>query len=196
MRDITTVPGRRALFLSILRRHLHHNPRRDKIGTRHIMVITPNFHLTSTKYMVCGAHAANQYMRSPRNTSDLDILCYNLASAEAEMLELGALKIGSIATDQLVGSTWLLNGLEVDLMAGDQLWLKAAFNNPNGKYIALPYLVVMKFTAGRAKDMADISVMLANTSSKGVKRVRDIFSRYLKEYIEDLDSLIILSQYE
>ena len=62
--------------------------------------------------------------------------------------------------------------------------------------LPLPYLVLMKFAAGRVQDMADLARMLGQATDQDLERVRSIFTRFHPNDREDLESLIHLGQLE
>ena len=62
--------------------------------------------------------------------------------------------------------------------------------------LPLPYLVLIKFQAGRLQDLADISRMLGQANEKKLSSVRKLFVQLLPGELEDLKSLITLGQLE
>ena len=62
--------------------------------------------------------------------------------------------------------------------------------------LPLPYLVLMKFQAGRVQDVADITRMLGQTRAETLAAVRRLFTALLPEEMADLESLIALGQLE
>lgn len=62
--------------------------------------------------------------------------------------------------------------------------------------LGLPYLVLMKLTAMRSQDWADVSRMLGLATEADLVEVRDVVRRYSPEDVEDLEALIMLGQRE
>ena len=62
--------------------------------------------------------------------------------------------------------------------------------------LPLPYLILMKFRASRAQDVADITRMLGQAGEVQLNAVREVFERWLPGNDEDLESLIALGQLE
>ncbi len=62
--------------------------------------------------------------------------------------------------------------------------------------IALPYLVLMKLSASRTQDLADISRMLGLAKEEELSKIRLIIKKYLPMAEEDLESLIMLGKLE
>ena len=54
----------------------------------------------------------------------------------------------------------------------------------------------MKFESGRVQDLADVARMLGQADAAMLVAVRQVFTRYLPNEIDDLESLIILGQME
>ncbi|HBA85310.1 MAG TPA: hypothetical protein DCZ95_14580 [Verrucomicrobia bacterium] len=152
------------------------------------------------KFVVVGGVATRLYMPE-RMTLDTDILVLpdDLARTEAALKRVPCKKLGPLA---IGGSTWRMPGNRfLDVVALDEVWTEDAIQNSvQGKdglpYIALPYLVLMKLTAGRVQDMADISRMLGSADDNTVKITRRLVSRYRSTDVEDLDSLVQLGKLE
>ena len=62
--------------------------------------------------------------------------------------------------------------------------------------IALPYLILMKLSASRTQDLADVSRMLDLAEEKELGEIRKIVKTYLPTAEEDLESLIALGKLE
>lgn len=62
--------------------------------------------------------------------------------------------------------------------------------------LGLPYLVLMKLTAMRSQDWADVSRMLGLATEADLEEVRDVVRRYSPEDVEDLEALIMLGRRE
>ena len=62
--------------------------------------------------------------------------------------------------------------------------------------LPLPYLVIMKFQAGRVQDLADITRMLGLASEEALSATRRLFAQYSPSDLEDLESFILLGRME
>ena len=62
--------------------------------------------------------------------------------------------------------------------------------------IALPYLILMKLSASRTQDLADVSRMLGLAEEKELGEIRKIVKTYLPTAEEDLESLIAVGKLE
>lgn len=62
--------------------------------------------------------------------------------------------------------------------------------------LGLPYLVLMKLTAMRSQDWADVSRMLGLATEADLEEVRDVVRRYSPEDVEYLEALIMLGRRE
>ena len=153
-------------------------------------------------WAVVGAVATRLYMPE-RATQDLDIAVrpgdqgevrQRLASAGFHYQ--GELSIG--------GSSWRSpEGIVVDVVELDQPWsaqaLAEARDNldPQGlPVLSLPYLVLMKFQAGRLQDLADVARMLGQATEAMLTAVRQLFATLAPQDSGDLESLIALGQLE
>jgi hypothetical protein len=59
-----------------------------------------------------------------------------------------------------------------------------------------PYLILMKLSASRTQDLADISRMLGLTKEEELVKIRQVIKTYLPTAEEDLESLTILGKLE
>ena len=91
----------------------------------------------------------------------------------------------------------------MDVLEGQEPWwpeaIEAAQPNldaPGQPVLTLPYLVLMKYLAGRAQDLADIERMLGQVNHKTMEAVKGLFARHAPDEIEDLNSLIELARLE
>ncbi|MGI0482344.1 hypothetical protein ACN4EE_16365 [Geminocystis sp. CENA526] len=80
---------------------------------------------------------------------------------------------------------------------GEDEWVKDTIALPNYApdglpIIALPYLVLMKLSASRTQDLADISRMLGLAKEEQLSKIRLIIKKYLPMAEEDLESLMML----
>ncbi len=156
--------------------------------------------LRGIKWVLAGGVATRAYM-AERLTKDMDVLIHH-SDADEAMARLKA--AGYTVVSELIVPGYLLqspDGVEVDIMFGDYPWLKNALANP--KYdpagypvIDLPYLVLMKLTAERAQDWADVSRMLGWASDADLSAVCKVVKRYSPEDLEDLEALIFLGRME
>ncbi|NER06578.1 MAG: hypothetical protein F6K17_30350 [Okeania sp. SIO3C4] len=108
-------------------------------------------------------------------------------------------KIGDLS---IGGSQWKLpDNTSLDVLQGEDDWVEEAIANPNYApdglpIIALPYLILMKLSASRTQDLADISRMLGLAKEKELDKVREVIRIYLSTAQEDLESLITLGKLE
>ena len=136
-----------------------------------------------------------------RATLDLDILIKTSDTAKVyqKLQQVGSQKIANLS---ISGTQWLLpDQTSLDVLEGDDDWIEEALSTPNYSpdglpVIALPYLVLMKLSASRTQDLADISRMLGLCEEQEIQKVRDIVNCYLPSASEDLESLIYLGKLE
>lgn len=153
-------------------------------------------------WAVVGALAARYYMPE-RATQDLDIAVLGNDAPEVRhrLRQAGFRYVGELA---IPGSSWVSpEGMSVDVLELNAPWaepaLQAAQENRDRAgfpILPLPYLILMKFEAGRLQDLADIARMLGMASSDQVDAVREVFRRYHPEDLEDLESLLTLGRLE
>ncbi|HEY9705216.1 MAG TPA: hypothetical protein V6C58_22450 [Allocoleopsis sp.] len=151
-------------------------------------------------FVVVGGVATRLYMPE-RMTFDLDIL---VSSEDAELIyqDLAKAKGQKIGGLSIPGSQWKLEDETfLDVLEGEEDWVIEAIKNPNHApdglpIIDLPYLVLMKFIAGRSQDLADISRMLGVAKDLQLEQVTNVINKYLPNAVEDLESLIILGKLE
>ena len=158
--------------------------------------------LAPISWAVVGAAATRLYMPE-RATLDLDIAVRGQDGPEVRRrLEAagfqyqGELSIG--------GSTWHTpDGVTVDVLERSDPWFAQALveaqdnRDPQGlPVLPLHYLVLMKFQAGRAQDIADVARMLGQASEAALADVRALFAELLPAEMEDLESLIHLGKLE
>jgi hypothetical protein len=62
--------------------------------------------------------------------------------------------------------------------------------------IALPYLIILKMSAQRTRDMGDLGTMLGWASDTDLDEVRKVVAQYAPEDSEDLESLIFIGKRE
>ncbi|MDJ1178033.1 hypothetical protein PJF56_04065 [Roseofilum sp. BLCC_M91] len=151
-------------------------------------------------FVIVEGIATRLYMPE-RNTLDLDIL---ILSEDALLVyqDLERAKSRRIGNLSIPGSQWQLSdGTSLDVIESTTSWATEAIANPNYApdglpIIALPYLVLMKLTASRSQDLADISRMMGGTEESQLQEVRRIVQVYLPSAAEDLESLITLGKLE
>lgn len=153
------------------------------------------------QYAVVGGVATRLYMPE-RFTKDLDVV---IVAAHADRATLKLKEAGYKLSARLAlieGSTWVApNSQEVDVLEGSENWwpeaIQAAQTNrdPQGQpVLTLPYLVLMKYLAGRAQDLADIERMLTQCDDDALDAVRRVFLQIAPGEINDLNSLIELAK--
>lgn len=158
--------------------------------------------LGTIPWAVVGAAATRLYMPE-RATQDLDvaIAVQNSEAAQTRLRSAGYRLVGELS---IGGSTWRTpTGEIVDLIEGSEEWwseaLAGAGNNRDAQglpVLPLPYLVLMKFRASRARDLGDISQMLGLADDGALAEVRRIFAIYAPKDQADLESLILLGKME
>ncbi len=156
--------------------------------------------LKGIDWAVIGGVATRAYMPE-RMTKDLDILVHkNDGEAVVKKLKEAEYQIVS----HLAIPGYLLTspeGVEVDVIFGSYTWLKEALSHPGHDLagypvIELPYLILLKLTAQRAQDWADVSRMLGWASDLELDAVRAVVARYTPDDLEDLESLIYIGKKE
>jgi hypothetical protein len=156
--------------------------------------------LTGLPWAVVGAVATRTYMPE-RATQDLDIL---VMANDAREVRSRLERFGYTKVQELVigGVTWRSpSGGLVDVIESGEAWVRKALQDlrrdPQGlPVLSRPYLVLMKVQAGRAQDLADAARMLGFASEEERKMTRGLFTRYLPDALEDLESLITLGRLE
>ena len=156
--------------------------------------------LRGIPWVVIGGVATRAYMPE-RVTKDLDILVKKADGDEViERLQAA----GYVIASRLAVPGYLLrspDGVEVDVLFGDTPWLTTALQQPRRDpagypVLDLPYLVLMKLTAMRTQDWADVSRMLGLASDEDLNAVRAVVARYSPADSDDLESLIFLGKQE
>jgi len=156
--------------------------------------------LQGIPWVVIGAVATRAYMPE-RATKALDILVRREDGDELrERLEAaGYTFVSDLAVPGLLFHS--PEGVEVDVMLGDDPWLDEALAHPRQDpagfpVLDLPYLVLMKLIASRLQDVADLSRMLGLASDEDLASVRAVVARYAPTEMDDLESLIYLGRFE
>ncbi len=194
----------RRLFIDIAKRRARpgtgSNPDLLRERTTHVKVPDLSRILEGIPWAAAGAIAARSYMRE-RSTQDLDIAVFPQHAAEVAK-RLTQAGFTRTATLTIGGSSWNApDGFPVDVIELHRPWateaLQAAQQNiqlPGLPVLPLPYLVLMKFEAGRLIDMGDIGRMLGQATQSQLEDVRRVFRRYNAEGLDDLESLITLGR--
>jgi hypothetical protein len=151
-------------------------------------------------WVVIGAVATRAYMPE-RATKDLDILVRREDGDEVRKRLEAA---GYTFITQLAVPGFLFHspeGVEVDVVLGDDPWLDEALAHPRQDpagfpVLDLPYLVLTKLIASRLQDVADLSRMLGLASDEELASVRTVVARYAPTEMDDLESLIYLGRFE
>lgn len=156
--------------------------------------------LKNIKWVFIGDIATRAYMPE-RMTKDLDILVHKKDSeATIKALEKANYKlISQLAIPGVAMQS--PDGIELDVLFGEYSWLDEAFKNTkqdNAGYpvIGLPYLVLLKMSAQRTQDWADVSRMLGWAKDTDLDEVRKVVKKYTPEDLEDLESLIFIGKKE
>jgi hypothetical protein len=159
--------------------------------------------LAGIPWAVVGAVATRHYMPE-RVTRDIDVA---VTAADAKLARLQLAEAGFSYRGELsIGrAQWISpDGQEVDIIEGTESWWPQALQEAQANYdlqglpiLPLPYLVLMKFQAGRLQDLADLSRMLGQASQSQLEKVRALFNHYAgPDDLDDLESLIALGQLE
>lgn len=156
--------------------------------------------LQTIKWVIVGGVATRAYMPE-RMTQDLDILVHK-RDEENVLVQLQA--AGYQFAQNLSIPGFLMRspeGIELDVLLGEQSWLDEALASPqydaaNYPVLALPYLILLKLEASRVQDVADVTRMLGWASDEALAGVRQVIARYAPQESDDLESLIFLGQQE
>lgn len=153
-------------------------------------------------WAVVGAVAARHYMPE-RTTQDLNIAVWH-ADAQAVRDRLATAGFSYTGELTIGGSSWHSpEGMPLDIVELRTSWARQALEeaqtnrDPHGlPILPLPYLVLMKFEAGRVIDMADLTRMLGQATEDQIEQVRELFLKLRPGDVEDLESLIYLGRLE
>ncbi|WP_322802142.1 hypothetical protein [Thermoflexus sp.] len=153
-------------------------------------------------WAVVGALAARYYMPE-RATQDFDIAVHAKDGSEVRrrLREAGFQYGGELA---IPGSSWVSpEGVRLDVLELHDPWAGEALEAAQGNrddaglpIMPMPYLILMKFEAGRLQDLADIARMLGPATSEQFRAVYELFQRYRPADLEDLESLRLLGRME
>jgi hypothetical protein len=156
--------------------------------------------LAGIDWMIVGGVATRSYMPE-RMTKGLDIL---VRASDSETVSARLEKAGyKISARLAIPGILMLSpeGVELDVLFGNQPWLDEAFRNITNDAagyptIGLPFLTILKMEAQRAQGWADVSRMLGWASDDGLNAVRAVFERFSPDDVEDLESLIFIGRKE
>jgi hypothetical protein len=151
-------------------------------------------------WAVIGGVATRAYMPE-RLTQDLDVLvrAADAQASRAVLVQVGFTLIGELT---IRGATWRApEGWLLDVIETDAAWASEALarveRDPQGlPVLALPYFVLMKWEAGRLRDLADAQQMLGLADEEVLAATRGLFARYAPEALDDLEGLITLGKLE
>ncbi len=156
--------------------------------------------LSGIDWVIAGDVATRAYMPE-RMTKDLDIL---VRAAEETAVLARLQTAGYEVVESLAIPGYLLRspeGMEIDLLLGNQPWLEEALAQPEYDpagypVLALPYLILMKMDASRGRDLGDITTMLGWANDEALDKTRTVVAKYNPQDSEDLESLIFIGQQE
>jgi len=158
--------------------------------------------LDDVAWAVVGAVATRLYMPE-RMTKELDVAvaATNASAVVVKLQDAGWKQAGSLTVG---GTHWIArDGTAIDVLEGHAAWwpeaLATAQSNRDAQglpILPLPYLVLMKFQAGRVNDLADITRMLGLAPDEALDATRRLFAQYEVEGLQDLESLITLGRLE
>lgn len=158
--------------------------------------------LKALTWAVIGGVATRLYMPE-RATQDLDIVVHqeNAREVRRRLASAGFCYQGELA---IGGCSWASpEGANLDVVEMEATWLAQALAEAQQNLDAqglpvlpFPYLVLVKFQAGRVQDLADVTRMVGQASEELLSSVRQLFIQHLPDEMEDLESLIVLGQME
>ncbi len=156
--------------------------------------------LGDIRWAVVGGVATRAFMPE-RMTKDLDVLVHPDDVQQVwSRLQAAGYTLGP-ALGIAGRSARSPDGVEIDILEGDFLWIDAALaavtTDPAGLPILdLPYLIMMKLAASRTIDLGDITRMLGLASDAQLAVVRQMVTRYMPEDADDLETMIFLGKEE
>ncbi len=158
--------------------------------------------LSPIQWAVVGDAATRLYMPE-RFTRDFSI-AISVQDAGAAYNKLTAAGYTTIGELSIGGASWRSpDGQLIDVFEGSENWwsvgLAEAQTNRDAQHLPilpLHYLILMKFNAGRARDLGDITQMLGLADEQALDEVRALFRRSAPEDLADLESLITLGKLE
>jgi len=195
---------KRKLFLSLVKKRVQPGTGSSSAflhqRTWTYSVTNLNLIIKPAPFVVVGGVATRLYMPE-RMTLDLGILinAEDAALIYQDLEKSQAKKVGNLS---IPGSQWqLADNSSLDVLEGEDEWVKAAVLNPNYAPDGLPiidlsYLVLMKLAASRTQDLADVSRMLGLADKTTLTKIKQTIKIYLPTANEDLESLIMLGKLE
>ncbi|HEV2952553.1 MAG TPA: hypothetical protein VG015_00495 [Candidatus Dormibacteraeota bacterium] len=154
--------------------------------------------LARIPHAIVGGVASNSYM-APRFTADLDVAIPANLQGEAETrLGEGGWRRGEEldlnADSDLVGFAWhRADGEDLDILSLNHPWAETALGEVTRvdglPIISLPYLVLLKLSASRATDVADLSRMLGKASQREFQTVEKVVHRWRRSDLADVAQL-------
>lgn len=159
-----------------------------------------------TPFVVCGGWAVNEY-GWVGFTKDIDILVKpsHLDFINQEISLQGGtpnFSLEDIPGVKGICHSWYIKNEVLDVLTWDDKWISTAVDNPGkqdelgNSIIALPYLVLMKLDSSRAKDTGHLESILGFPQNKHLlPEVRKVITKYRPNYVDDLETEIILSQH-
>lgn len=152
------------------------------------------------QWVIVGGVATRAYMPE-RATKDVDIL---VRRSDGQRVVEALKDAGYKVTTELAVPGLLLEspeGVELDVLFGEQAWLEEALTQPEYDkagypVLGLPFLVLMKMETGRGRDFGDVTTMLGWADEEQLNNVRDVIARYSAQDLSDLESLIFIGQQE
>jgi hypothetical protein len=156
--------------------------------------------LNGLDWVIVGGVATRAYMPE-RMTNDLDIL---IRASDGPLVLERLAQAGYETVSVLAIPGYLLRspeGVELDVLVGEYPWLTEALANPERDQagypvIRLAYLVLLKMTAARGRDIGDLTTMLGLASAESLADIRMTVARYSPEDRDDLETLIYLGRRE
>jgi len=151
-------------------------------------------------WVIVGGVATRAYMPE-RMTQDIDVL---VRRADQEVILTRLQQNGYTIKQKLSIPGYTLiapDGIELDVLLGEQDWLNEALANPTEDaarfpVLGLPYLILMKMESSRGRDIGDVTTMLGWADAAQLQVVRKAVATYSPQDNDDLESLIFIGQQE
>lgn len=158
--------------------------------------------LNPIRWVLVGGIALRAYMPE-RMTLDIDILVHerDAIAVRDAFLRAGYRVVGQLSIGGFSVQSPLADAMPIDVLARADAWLEDALAHPAADpagypVLARPYLLLLKLQAGRTQDLADIQRLLAGTTAVERDAIRRLVAAQNPEYLEDYDSLVVLSDLE